>query len=73
MHGQSVKLTFSCILSLNVDISKIKGVLILKGIFSETTNVCVLTNQISKLEKLTQISIKMCLDVSGVVHTNEGT
>ena len=31
----------------NADISKIKGVLVFKGIFSETTYVCVLTYQIS--------------------------
>ena len=31
----------------NADISKIKGVLVLKGVFSETTHVCVLTHQIS--------------------------
>ena len=30
----------------NADISKIKGVLVLKGAFSEATQVCVPTNQI---------------------------
>ena len=34
----------------NADISKIKRALILKGIFSETTNVCVLTFQIPKFQ-----------------------
>ena len=34
-------------LQKNADISKIKGVWVLKGIFSETTYVCVLTYQTS--------------------------
>ena len=34
----------------NEDISKIDGVLVLKGIFSETANVCVLTYQISSFQ-----------------------
>ena len=34
----------------NADISKIKGVLVLEAIFSQTRYVCVLTNQISSLE-----------------------
>ena len=34
-------------LQKNVNISKIKKAFVLKGIFSETTNVCVLTYQIS--------------------------
>ena len=37
----------------NADISKIKRVLVLKGIFSETAYVCVLTYQISKTSKNT--------------------
>ena len=36
-------------LQKNADIGKIKGVLVLKGIFSETTPVCVLTYQTSNL------------------------
>ena len=39
------KMLFSCI--KNADISKIKGTMILKGIFSKTTYACVLPYQIS--------------------------
>ena len=43
----SVKVLF---FTKNADISKIKAVLVLKGIFFETTNVFVLTYQIESLE-----------------------
>ena len=50
--ARSAKFTFSLnfFSKKNADISKIKEVLVLKGIFSETAYVCILTYQISSFQ-----------------------